>query len=244
MRIGIHQPNFLPWLGIFNRIALVDTFVLFDHVQAPQGKSWFTRNRILIQGEARWLTLPRETAGRSGQAIKDVRIHYDAVFPGKHLRTLNAEYGRHAHYPEVSGFVEQLYDREWQFVADLNEAFITGVSHRIGLRTSFVRSSDLLEVDISLRDRRGNDLVLKTCEAAGGSEYVSGEGCLDFIEPEAFADAGIRFFFQNFVHPVYPQRHSCFVPNLSVIDALCCVGFEGVAELVHKVSSKPVLVQR
>jgi hypothetical protein len=242
MRVGIHQPNFLPWLGIFNRIALVDRFVFFDHVQAQQGKSWFTRNRALVQGEARWLTLPRQKAGQSGQAIKDVRIHYDAAFPGKLLRTLQAEYGRHPHYPEVNELLEGLYAQGWELVADLNAAFITEVARRLELSATFIRSSDLLAVDSSLAAPRGNDLVLKTCQAAGASEYVSGEGCLDFIDPSSFAVAGVRFYFQNFTHPEYPQPHPPFVPNLSVVDALSCVGFAGVAELVRSTRFQPALV--
>ena len=36
--VSIHQPNYLPWTGFFNKIASSDIFVIFDDVQFPRGK--------------------------------------------------------------------------------------------------------------------------------------------------------------------------------------------------------------
>ena len=85
-----------------------------------------------------------------------------------------------------------------------------------------------------LRELHGNELVIETCRAAGGDEYVSGDGCFDFIRPEAFEADGIAFWVQRFVHPEYPQRAATtFVSHLSVLDALFNVGFDGVRGLVE-----------
>jgi hypothetical protein len=46
MIVGVHQPNYLPWLGYFHKLALCDVFVFFDHVQMPGGKSFVSRNAI------------------------------------------------------------------------------------------------------------------------------------------------------------------------------------------------------
>ena len=34
--VAIHQPNFLPWLGWFDKLARADVMVLLDDVQFPK----------------------------------------------------------------------------------------------------------------------------------------------------------------------------------------------------------------
>ena len=48
MRVGIHQPNFLPWRGFFSKIQACDTFVLLDDVQFERGKTFTSRTKIAI----------------------------------------------------------------------------------------------------------------------------------------------------------------------------------------------------
>ena len=59
MRAAIHQPDFMPWLGFFHKLSLVDTFIVFDHVQISMGKSWSSRNRVLLKEAPVWLTAIR-----------------------------------------------------------------------------------------------------------------------------------------------------------------------------------------
>jgi hypothetical protein len=234
VKVAIHQPNFLPWLGIFHRAAMVDRFVFFDHVQALRGKSWLTRNRILVQGQARWLTLPTRKAGAGLQAVNEVRIQWDNPAVAKHLRILEAEYGRHPHFAEVYGLVAELYDERPPLIADLNKAFFSRVLERLRIGAELMSSTELAVRDPRLLELHGNDLVVETCLAANATEYVSGDGCFDFVEPAAFEAAGVEFWVQRFVHPEYTQLGSAaFVSHLSVIDALCNVGFDGVGALVR-----------
>ncbi len=233
MRVAIHQPNFVPWLGLFDRIARVERFVFFDHVQAMRGKSWFSRNRLLIGGEARWFTVPVARAGHGLDPVDQVRIDPGGRFPERHLKTLAWEYGHHPRADEVMAVVEPVFRAGHQRLAELNAAFITAVSAALGLSAAFVRSTELARERPELTALAGNDLVLATCQAAGGDDYLSGDGCGDFIAPEAFEAAGVRFAFQAYEHPVYSQAgRTSFVSHLSVLDALFNLGFEGVAGLL------------
>ena len=58
MKVCIHQPNYLPWLGFFNKISQSDTYVVFDDVQYPRGKDWANRNHIKTNNGKLWLTVP------------------------------------------------------------------------------------------------------------------------------------------------------------------------------------------
>ena len=234
MRVAIHQPNFLPWLGIFHRAALVDRFVFFDHVQAMRGKSWLSRNRILLQGEARWLTMPTQRSGAGLPRVDQVQIQWDSPLVSKHLRTLELAYGGHPHFAQVYDVVATLYAERPALIADLNKSFFAHVVTQLGLSVELVSSSDLAATAPQLDALRGNELVVATCRAVSADDYVSGEG-FDDIDPSAFEAAGIAFRFQRFTHPEYPQKNTrTFVSNLSVLDALFNVGFDGVRELVDQ----------
>jgi hypothetical protein len=60
MIVSIHQPNYLPWLAYFRKIADADRFVFFDNVQMPIGKSLVSRNRVKTAQGVRWLTVPTD----------------------------------------------------------------------------------------------------------------------------------------------------------------------------------------
>jgi hypothetical protein len=223
----------MPWLGIFQRAAMVDRFVVFDHVQALRGKSWLTRNRILVAGEARWLTLPTQKSGAGLPRVNEVRIQWDNPVVAKHLRMLRAEYGRHPHFDDVFGLVERLYEERPPLISSLNRSFFVSVLDHLGLEPEVITSSDLVAHVPRFRDLRGNELVVAICQAAGADEYVSGAGCFDFIRPSEFIEQGIDFWVQTFDHPTYPQLGAGeFISHLSALDALFNVGFEGVRKLV------------
>src|SRR5262249_11031495 len=57
MKVAIHQPCFLPWLGYLDRMARSDLFVLLDHVQFER-RGYQNRTPIRMEGEQRWLTVP------------------------------------------------------------------------------------------------------------------------------------------------------------------------------------------
>jgi hypothetical protein len=224
MRLAIHQPNFFPWVGLFHKIACVDTFMFFDHVQAPNGKSWLSRNRILLNGEVRWLTIP--IVRQAGQRISDVRINYGENFARKHLGTLRQAYGKSPCFDEVYGFLEALYGRRFEVLTDFNEEFIRSVCARTGIRSQFCRSSDVVREFPELLDETGNEIVLNLSVRAGASVYLSGTGCTDFIRPDSFPVRGVGFEFQQFDHPRYPQSGGApFISHLSSLDALFSVGF-------------------
>lgn len=226
--IAIHQPNFFPWLGIFNRIAAVEKFVFFDHIQAPLGKSWFSRNKILLNGEVKWLTIPIERSNKSYQKIIDVNINYSINITRKHLGTIKQAYGKCKYFNEIFPLIEDLYIKKYNKLSDFNKEYIKLVSKRIGLNVIFQSSSAL-----NLNNFVGNRLVLEICLQLGAQQYISGEGCLEFIDPSEFEKNGIEFYFQRFSHPEYAQiNNGSFVSHLSSLDALFNVGFDGFRILI------------
>ena len=77
-------------------------------------------------------------------------------------------------------------------------------------------------------DFQGNksELVLDMCKKLGATSYIFGAQGRNYADVDSFLDCGIKVYFQDYKHPVYPQLHGDFEPYMSVIDLLFNVGPE------------------
>ncbi len=69
--LSAHQPVYLPWLGLFHKIALTDIFCFFDIVQY-QRKDFNNRNKIKTSAGPIWLSVPVKSSGRFDCLITDI----------------------------------------------------------------------------------------------------------------------------------------------------------------------------
>ena len=224
--VAIHQPNFMPWLGYFDKLRQADVFIFLDDAQLPRhGGSWVNRVKLLVAGEPRWLTVPI-IRPHGPQQIADVRIDEGRRWRDKALRTVEQSYRACPRFEEVFPLVEELLRERTSTLAELNENSIRRLANFAGIDkgTVFVRGSELgIE---ATGTARLVDLTIRM----GGGEYLSGEGSEGYLEPQLFRNAGLTLRSQAFVHPAYPQQAGHFAPGLSMVDALMNVGGAGVSE--------------
>jgi hypothetical protein len=227
--VAIHQPNFFPWLGWFDKLARADVFVLLDGVQFPRtGKgTWVNRVKLLVGGKPQWVTAPIVRAAGSTQLISEVRVDDAQPWREKTLRTIEHNYRRAPAFDEVFPLVEEGLRADTDGLSELNERAARAVARAVGLDESkFVRSSELET------QGQSTELLIELTRAAGGDVYLAGGGAGGYQEDEKFAAAGVELRCQAFEHPTYPQPGDDFVPGLSVIDALMNSGFAGTRELL------------
>lgn len=230
MVVAIHQPNFLPWLGYFNKLLRSDVFVLYDDVQFPRAKTVVNRVLIKTNQGAHWISVP--VAHRGDQAlIRDVRIAADPSWKRKVLRTIELSY-THAPFaspllPELKRIIESAAGELWR----LNSELITWCAQQLGAETRLVLSSDLCK---DRPDVKGGEKIHHVLKALGATVYISGEsvGSQRHIDEDWFRREAIRLEWQHFRHPEYPQLHGPFVPNLSVIDLILNCGPKARAYLL------------
>jgi hypothetical protein len=209
--VAIHQPNFFPWLGYFDKIARADVFVFLDGVGFPRG-SWVNRVRLNIQGEARWITCPVKRATLAGQ-IAGVEIDDTKDWRTKLLKTLDANYRRAPNFDFAMRLVEPLVRNSESELAAFNINAITTIAGALGIVTRFLRQSDL---NVS---GAASEMLVSVVQAAGGTAYLMGGGASGYHDNAAFAEAGVGVQAQAFhALPYGPPEH--FLPGLSVIDYL------------------------
>jgi hypothetical protein len=230
--VAIHQPNFFPWLGYFDKIARSDVFVSLDHVQLPRTGSgtWLNRVKLLVGGADRWITAPIRR-GSGFQSVLDTELDAATPWRRKALASLQSSYKKAAHFDEVMALVEPLIANADDRLAEYNLTATRAIATALGLDAGkIVRSSDLPNESAS------NALLIALTKAVGGTTYLAGGGAGGYQEDELFAEAGLMLAYQSFEHPSYPQHGAPdgFIPGLSVIDALMNLGIAGTRGLMAR----------
>jgi hypothetical protein len=218
MIVAGHQPNYLPYLGFFDKIRRSDVFIIEDNVQFER-QGFTNRNRILTVDGVRWLTVPIKHANKP-LLINEVQIanHGEPSWGRKHWLTLKHSYCKTPYWNDYQDFFKETYESEWDRLIDLNMHFIKGIMGIYKINKPMVMSSTLAAKG------KKTELIVAQCREVGAEVQLAGNGCKNYIEQDLFTDQGIKLVFQDFVQPVYTQNRTRFVPNLSVVDYLFCVG--------------------
>ena len=235
MLLALHQPNYLPYLGNFHKMAQVDLFVFFDNVPLGQGKSWVSRNRINLDGREMWLTVPTVKSGRSGQLIKDVETRWDTPWPRKHLGTIRQAYRKSPYLEEVAELLRREFDRQPRSISELNIAIIKALAGMLGIQCRFAVASERVNTE-----SRGTDMIREVCQAFGCTDYLTGTGYPE-LRPEEIEEKGIRVHFQQFHHPVYDSLGGQFIPDMSILDAILSAGPDKVGRWLSAPQRSTVL---
>lgn len=214
MRVTIHQPEHLVWLGLLDKVARADSFVILDSVQFR--KQYFqNRNRIRTERRWEWLTVPvrRHSLATS---IRDISITQERDWKPAYLNRVRSAYcsapGYECYYPHLAKIITAARES----LCELNLALLNFVLSEMRIRTPCVRASEL-DLDPSLR---GSDLILEICRNRGAEHYLSGPHGRDYLDADAFANAGVSIEYHEFMHPRYRQLHEPFIPGMSSIDLL------------------------
>ena len=218
MKCAIHQPQFMPWLGYIDKIARADRFVFLDDVQFKKNE-FQNRNKILVAGARRWMTVP--VGFRFGDTIGKVAVVADVKWRTKLIRTVELNYRETPFFDTfMPGFAE-LIGRSWPNLAELNMASVRWLLEAFGIEAGLCRSSEFEGLS---QDPTGR--LVDLCVRTGADTYLSGSGGRQYLDSRQFEEAGVALEFQGFAHPVYPQVNGSgeFVSHLSALDAVFQVG--------------------
>ncbi len=222
MIVAIHQPNFLPWLGFFDKLAKADVFVLLDNVQFVKGHIC-NRNKIKNnKQEAVWITVP--VSHKKGVEINfnELPVSYDQKWGNKILNVLRGSYSGAPHFDYyINKLHHILVETSYASLAALNAELIKFCCSELGITTRIETAS---EQGIEFGEQNAQNINI--CKYFGADTYFSGQGARKYNDEEAFRKAGLALSYQEFEHPVYNQLFGEFIPNLSVIDLLLNEGKE------------------
>ena len=239
MIAAIMQPTYLPWIGYFDLIDSVDTFVFLDDAQVLK-RSWGVRNRILGKDGKTMLTVPL-----AGHNQADAPTFFaTATDPAPkwrrtHLATIRHAYAKAPHFEEVYARLEALLTGDHVTIGALNIAFIEDTARRMGIVTPLEASSQMPGLG-GRKDTR----LLAICRKVGADAYLSARGSAAYIEQDraggAFANTDVMLRYHHYVHPAYDQGCGGFVSHMSVIDLLMRRGYADALGVIRS-GRRPML---
>jgi hypothetical protein len=222
MRVTIHQPQFLPWLGYLDKIDQADLFIMLDTVQFKKNE-WQNRNRIRTAKGWQWLTVP--VLQHLGQRIDEVLMNPTVTWKAQHLRALDMHYARAPYRNRYLAQLRELYSAPWNKLSDLNKATVQWLLEAFGITTPVHCAADYAARD------EPTDRLIDLCQAVGATEYLAGPGAEHYMDKPRFESSGVRLDIQVFQHPIYRQVYEPFESNLSALDLLLMQGPDALTTL-------------
>ena len=216
MRACIHQPNYLPYLGIFNKIKNSELFVVYDIAQYVKDR-FDNRNLIKTATGTQWLTIPLQDKDSFLKRFYEVKLPRDDFWKKDHLRSIKVNYAKVKHFHKYFPKIKKIYEKNHIFLADFTLDIIKFLMESFKIKTPIVKSRDL-NLDLA---KKSTEMIIQILNKVEASEYLAGASGKNYMDTAALKMAGIKVKYQHFKHPIYTQlfKHP-FVKNLAAIDLL------------------------
>ena len=233
MIVAVHQPQYLPWLGYFDKMRRADVFCYLNDVQYKKNE-WQNRNRIKTARGWQWLTVP--VRYHYPEKINEVKINNTTGWQKKHLQALVTNYSRAPFYKTYSAIFEETFAGEWEIISELNIHLLAHLREALGINAK----PTVISSDLKLSEEP-TDRLIDICKAMGADTYLAGQGGADYMDLKRFEKRGIKVIFQGFKHPVYKQLFEDFEPYLSIVDLLFNCGPESL-QVIIEANSAPEMI--
>jgi WbqC-like protein family len=227
MRIAIMQPYFMPYIGYFQLMNAADEFVIYDNIEFTK-KGWINRNRILVNGQDSYITLPL----KKDSDYLDVCQRYLAdIWPEERRKMLNrvAESYRKAPFFKMAYPVLEkcfLFKDNNLFIFIFNS--IRVINEYLGITVPLVVASTI-PIDHKLK---ATEKVIEICKSRNADIYINPIGGVDLYSREDFKSEGIDLYFLKTDDISYEQFNNDFVPWLSIIDVIMFNSKERITEIL------------
>lgn len=217
MIVSIHQPDYIPWLGLYYKMAHSDVFVYLDDAQYS---NMADHNVNVIKGPNGSMRLKVPVEQHLGDLILNVRTRDELKWKDKHLKSLQMNYSKAPFFQEIYPGLAIVIETHEGSIAELNMAINRYICDGFDIHPQIMRSSDMSIT--SLREER----VIDICKYVGGTEYLSGNGARAYQTEEHFAEKGLKLTYLDYKPITYKQLWGEFVPCMSVLDYIFNCGFD------------------
>lgn len=232
--ISIHQPNFFPWLGYFDKIIRSDIFIFLDDVQFPKtGGTWSNRVMVLNQGVSQWLTVPIERNYTGTKNVNEIYFSSKENWRDRVVKSVRGSYRKAPFFNEVINDIEILINNPVGNLSDYNKNTILEICKLLKIDISQIKSSSDYPTSAVATER-----LIELTHRMEGNVYMCGGGASGYQEDEMFLNAGVTLQYQNFTSKEYKQLNTnTFVNGLTIIDALMNCGYEGTRNILIKAAN-------
>jgi hypothetical protein len=202
MTVSIHQPQYISWVGYFNKMVRSDMFVYLDTCQYLE-KTFQNRNKIFYEGKLRWLSIP--IVGRRHVSISDITVDNSQEWQKKQWQMIQFGYKKSDFFEQISASIEKMYKIKLAKLADYVIQYDDIICNILDIKTERIKASNL-PIDQSLQ---ATDRLVAICNNLSANIYLSGIGGEKYMEFEKFKKNNIdimsQFFSSEFIAEENPS---------------------------------------
>lgn len=219
LSVAVMQPYFLPYIGYFQLIHAADLFVVYDNAKYTK-KGWINRNRILVNRQPAYITLPLLKASDHSDIVDRQLAPNFMGDLQKLLRRVENAYAWSDYRDEGLEVLMKVLNCHHANLFDFLLHSIVTLTQVLRIQKPILRSSELA-IDHNLK---GQERVLAICKQLGASRYINPIGGAGLYSNDLFDKNGIELLIHEMSPFSYNQGSGAFVSHLSVIDSILCVG--------------------
>lgn len=211
---SIHQPNFFPWIGFFDKINRSDIFVLQDNILLGD-PSYTKRVKILMNNEETWLSCPITKETKKGLILNAI-INNTDNWKNKTVRKIFNYYRKAPNFNVAFKIIEEAILNSEDNLSRYNTQAIMKISE-------LLFGEEVLEKFIFMSDLKvegsKNDLIISICKSVNCDQYMHGSGAHNYQDEKKFIHNNINLLKQSFDEKSFWGAKE-FVPGLSIIHYL------------------------
>lgn len=214
MKVAIMQPYFFPYIGYFQMIKAVDTFVFYDDVNYIN-RGWINRNRILINKEANYITVPLIKSSQN-KLINEVTISKSKEYYNI-IKTIENTYRKAPFFEVIFPLIDKTLNTNHSTISELSIDSIRIICEYLQMNTKFLISSKSFPETKGLEKTQR---LISICQKLNANEYINAVGGQEIYKKEDFKQFEIDLHFISPKLNNYKQFGKEFVPWLSIIDIM------------------------
>lgn len=215
MTIGIMQPYLFPYIGYWQLINIVDTFVIYDNIQFSK-KGWFHRNNILLDGKKTLFSIPLKKDSDSLDVVERYISDGAEKEINKIIRQVENAYKKAPYFVDIFPLIKEIFQNAERNLFKYIYNSVIQICEYLEINTNIVISSTI-NIDHSLKSQ---DKVIALNKALNATKYINPIGGTELYDFEKFQNENIELFFLNSNVPEYNQFGKEFIPYLSIIDIM------------------------
>ena len=193
LSVFIHQPDFMPWVGFFQKLKKSDIFVVLDDVQFIR-RGWINRDKILINNKASWITVPVKSKGQYKELIKNIMIDHSKNWVDEFSKIIFHNYHKCPYYEFHSYKIIEIFKKKQKYLIDLNMELIEYISNYFEIKRKKIFSSGL-----KIKKKKG-DKILEILKLLNANEYITGTGSRNYLDEKIFEKENIKLnFFDKYL---------------------------------------------
>lgn len=222
------QPYFMPYIGYFQLINVVDVFVIYDEIEYTK-KGWINRNRFLKNGKDQLFTLPLK---KDSDFLNINQRYLSENWKKEQYRMLNSfkeAYRKAPYFNETILLVNHCLESSSTNLFDFIYDALKKICHYLSIHTKLLTSSSL-DFDNTLKSA---NKVLDICKSIKATDYINPIGGLELYDREFFQNEGLKLSFIKSKPLVYKQFGNEFIPFLSIIDVLMFNPLDEVKRMIE-----------